>query len=196
MSECRIHAPSFKFHKYSWALRQHGTLLLMLAMGDGKKKFAKNNVSAPSFSRGGRLWWYGNFCGHSTFGNSRNHNFHIFRDYTRQDLPSLENGRGDPSMGLSMGKLLTIHCSYHLFYYCYIHKRAWTFTSRSILWKAWIIPTSAESLVLCIVVIWFWRFWCFRSGAAGLVPLPFGATAVPGIPALLGTGNVMPQGRE
>lgn len=55
------------------------------------------------------------------------------RDYTRQDLPSLENGRGDPSMGLSMG-------------------------------------------------------------AAGLVPLPFGATAVPGIPALLGTGNVMPQG--
>jgi len=56
------------------------------------------------------------------------------RDYTRQDLPSVENGRGvDPSVGLSLG-------------------------------------------------------------AAGLVPLPFGATAVTGIPALLGSSNVLQQG--
>ncbi|XP_065070144.1 polypyrimidine tract-binding protein 1-like isoform X1 [Rhopilema esculentum] len=56
------------------------------------------------------------------------------RDYTRQDLPSVENGRGvDPAVGLSLG-------------------------------------------------------------AAGLVPLPFGATAVTGIPALLGSGTVLQQG--
>eukprot|EP00794_Sanderia_malayensis_P008074 gene8074-8938_t len=58
------------------------------------------------------------------------------RDYTRQDLPSLENGRGvDPTLGLSLG-----------------------------------------------------------AAAAGLVPLPFGTTAVHGIPALLGSSNVLQQG--
>ncbi len=34
------------------------------------------------------------------------------------------------------------------------------------------------------------------TGAAGLVPLPFGANAVPNIPALLGSGAVLQQGSE